>query len=38
LLVTPLITHAEVDRGATASDVWNLVRFWYEVGQAGRSS
>jgi dienelactone hydrolase len=36
LLVTPLITHAEVDRGAGAQDVWNLVRFWYEVGRAGR--
>ena len=36
LLVTPLITHAEVDRAATSSDVWNLVRFWYEVGRAGK--
>lgn len=29
LLVTPLITHAEVDRGAKATDVWRLIRFWY---------
>jgi dienelactone hydrolase len=35
LLVTPLITHAEVDRPATAREVWNLMRFWYAVGQAG---
>jgi len=35
LLVSPLITHAEVDRAATSSDVWHLVRFWYEVGKAG---
>jgi dienelactone hydrolase len=27
-LSTPLITHAEVDRTPTASEVWNLVRFW----------
>ena len=31
LLITPLITHAEVDRGAGANDVWRLVRFWYDV-------
>ena len=31
LLLTPLITHAEVDRAAAASDVWNLVSFWAEV-------
>jgi dienelactone hydrolase len=31
LLITPLITHAEVDRGAGASDAWRLVRFWYDV-------
>jgi dienelactone hydrolase len=31
LLITPLITHAEVDRGAGPSDVWRLVRFWYDV-------
>jgi dienelactone hydrolase len=36
LLLTPLITHAEVDKRAGPSDVWKLVRFWYEVGQAGR--
>jgi dienelactone hydrolase len=27
-LATPLITHAEVDRAATASELWDLVRFW----------
>jgi dienelactone hydrolase len=27
-LITPLVTHAEVDRGAAAADVWRLVRFW----------
>jgi dienelactone hydrolase len=31
LLITPLITHAEVDRAAGATDVWRLVRFWYDV-------
>lgn len=36
LLVTPLITHAEVDRPATGGEIWNLMRFWYEVGKAGR--
>lgn len=28
LLATPLITHAEVDRSAHFSDIWNLVAFW----------
>lgn len=27
-LVTPLITHAEVDRGSAAGAIWELVRFW----------
>ena len=27
-LVTPLITHAEVDRPPTFGEVWTLVRFW----------
>jgi pimeloyl-ACP methyl ester carboxylesterase len=31
VLITPLITHAEVDRGAGATDVWRLVRFWHDV-------
>ncbi len=30
-LVTPLITHAEVDRAARASDAWALVGFWSDV-------
>ncbi len=28
LLITPLITHAEMDRRKSALDVWRLVRFW----------
>ena len=28
VLLTPLISHAEVDRPATPSEVVNLVRFW----------
>jgi dienelactone hydrolase len=28
LLPTPLITHAEFDRSASVTDVWNLVSFW----------
>ncbi len=28
LLLTPLVSHAEVDREARASDVWRLVGFW----------
>lgn len=31
LLLSELITHAEVDRAAAAGDVWQLVRFWAEV-------
>jgi dienelactone hydrolase len=30
-LTTPLITHAEVDRGAAAGEIWRLVRFWAEL-------
>jgi dienelactone hydrolase len=30
-LATPLITHAEVHRSATASAMWNLVSFWEHV-------
>ncbi len=30
-LATPLITHAEVDRGASASDVRRLVTFWADL-------
>ena len=30
-LVTPLITHAEVDRSATAAAMWNLVSFWEKL-------
>jgi dienelactone hydrolase len=28
VLLTPLITHAEVDRAATMSAVWRLIHFW----------
>ena len=27
-LVTPLITHAEVDRPPSVSEVWRLIDFW----------
>ncbi len=30
-LVTPLITHAEVDRASGVSDAWALVGFWSDV-------
>jgi len=30
-LATPLITHAEVDRSATAAAMWNLVSFWEKL-------
>ena len=31
VLVTPLITHAEVDHAASQREIWNLVSFWREV-------
>jgi len=31
VLLSGLITHAEVNRAATASDVWKLVAFWKDV-------
>ncbi len=31
LLLTPLITHAEVNREASAFDVWQLIDFWAAV-------
>jgi dienelactone hydrolase len=31
VLLSGLITHAEVDRSAAASDLWKLVRFWGSV-------
>ena len=31
VLVTPLITHAEVDRAASQREIWNLVSFWRQV-------
>ena len=31
LLLSGLITHAEVDKAATTSDAWKLVSFWADV-------
>ena len=31
LLVSGLITHAEIDRAAAAADTWKLVSFWSDV-------
>jgi len=31
VLLTPLITHAEVDRGSTVAATWQLIHFWAEV-------
>jgi dienelactone hydrolase len=31
VLLTPLITHAEVDRPPTVAEIWNLIRFWEGV-------
>jgi pimeloyl-ACP methyl ester carboxylesterase len=31
LLLSGLITHAEVDRAATARDTWKLVSFWAQI-------
>jgi dienelactone hydrolase len=31
LLLSPLITHAEVNRTARATDVWRLIDFWADV-------
>lgn len=31
VLLTPLISHAEVDRPATTGEVWNLVSFWKDM-------
>jgi pimeloyl-ACP methyl ester carboxylesterase len=33
LLLSPLITHAEVNRDASWSDVWQLIAFWASVSQ-----
>jgi len=30
-LLTPLITHAEVDRGSTVAAIWRLIDFWADV-------
>jgi dienelactone hydrolase len=30
-LLTPLITHAEVDRGSTMAAIWRLIDFWADV-------
>ena len=31
VLLTPLITHAEVDRGSTVGAMWRLIDFWADV-------
>ena len=31
VLLTPLITHAEVDKAATVAAVWHLISFWSEL-------
>jgi acetyl esterase/lipase len=31
VLLTPLITHAEVDRGSTIASVWRLIHFWSKM-------
>jgi dienelactone hydrolase len=31
VLLTPLITHAEVDRGSTAAAMWHLIDFWSDL-------
>jgi len=31
LLLTPLVTHAEVDRTSTASAIWALIHFWADL-------
>jgi len=30
-LLTPLITHAEVDRSSTATAIWRLIDFWSKL-------
>jgi len=31
VLLTPLITHAEVDRGSTMTAIWRLIHFWADL-------
>jgi predicted esterase len=31
VLLTPLITHAEVDKSSTAAAVWRLIHFWSKM-------
>jgi dipeptidyl aminopeptidase/acylaminoacyl peptidase len=31
VLLTPLITHAEVDRSSTATAIWRLIDFWADL-------
>jgi pimeloyl-ACP methyl ester carboxylesterase len=31
VLITPLISHAEVDRPATSREVWDLITFWKDM-------
>jgi len=31
VLLTPLITHAEIDKSSTAAAVWRLIHFWSKM-------
>jgi predicted esterase len=31
LLISSIITHAELDRSAAAAETWKLIRFWAEI-------
>jgi len=31
VLLTPLISHAELDRPATTNDIWQMVTFWKDI-------
>jgi predicted esterase len=31
VLLTPLISHAEVDRPASTREIWNLISFWKDM-------
>jgi predicted esterase len=31
VLLTPLITHAEVDKASTLTAVWRLIHFWSQL-------
>ena len=31
ILISHIITHAELDRGAAAAETWRLISFWADV-------